>query len=107
VARKPPTYFRNSQRGEALGADRRIAVSAVADCALESHPQSTGNLAEDVEAPDLALTTLNLAEPVLGPTYEVREDPLGQTAPASVQRDALADAQVIAGAPHVPTIEAC
>src|SRR5918994_2461912 len=66
----------------------------------KSDAQDPGDITEDVESADVALAALDLAQPVLRPPDKAGQDRLGETAPPSVKRDALSNAQVVTRAPH-------
>lgn len=64
------------------------------------------HLDRELDLLQLALAALDLAQPVLGAPQQSGEGASGQAAAASVEGDALSDAQLVTSAAHAATITA-
>src|SRR5690606_10801796 len=72
----------------------------LADEVTQRDPKSTREFRQDVESPDFPLPALDLAEPVLRASHEVRQHGLRQPAARPVERDALPEAEVVSRSTH-------
>ena len=77
-----------------------LKQNGLAEKILEGYTKGLREFVDDVESADLPVAAFDLTQPVLRPADHGREGGLGQAPTATIERNAISDAQLVACTPH-------